>query len=115
MSYIKTDLLPDFGAEPSPTISPELYQDIQTANKHINRRIKASPKLSFPFDSPRPQQHELIESYCDATFKKRPMLIQAPTGLKIAINSKTKKQLFQFDQVIINQINLRSLFILNFK
>lgn len=59
----------------------ELHQDIQDANKRITRRIKASHELTFPFYSTRPQQKELIDSVVTQLTKKRPMLIQAPTGL----------------------------------
>lgn len=59
----------------------ELDQDIQDVKKRATRRIKASHELSFPFHSPRPQQKELIDLIVTQLTKKRPMLIQAPTGL----------------------------------
>lgn len=59
----------------------ELHQNIQDAKRRITRRIKASHELSFPFQSPRPQQKELIDLIITQQSKKSPMLIQAPTGL----------------------------------
>lgn len=59
----------------------ELAADIHEAKKRIERRKKHSAKLIFPFEQPRAHQKELIESVVQGMHYKKPMLIQAPTGL----------------------------------
>jgi DNA excision repair protein ERCC-2 len=59
----------------------ELHNDTLEAKKRISRRKKTSQILVFPFEAPRPHQNELIDAITTQLTKKRPMLIQAPTGL----------------------------------
>lgn len=59
----------------------ELILEIKESNKRSKRRKKQSPQLIFPFEQPRPHQKELMESVFHSMKSKKPMLIQAPTGL----------------------------------
>ncbi|QMT60157.1 ATP-dependent DNA helicase [Legionella sp. PC997] len=72
----------------------ELIREIKESKKRIKQRIKQSTKLIFPFEQPRPHQKELMESVDSSMKAKKPMLIQAPTGLgkSIAILYPTLKE-----------------------
>ena len=59
----------------------ELVEEAKLAEKRARRRRKASEGFTFPFTQPRPGQTELIHSIDEGMSEKRPMLIQAPTGL----------------------------------
>jgi len=59
----------------------ELVGEAKLAEKRAKRRKKAAKEFSFPFATPRAGQIELIESIEEGIKEKRPMLIQAPTGL----------------------------------
>ncbi|MFJ1269962.1 helicase C-terminal domain-containing protein [Legionella lytica] len=59
----------------------ELVLEIKESKKRIKRRKQQGSLLCFPFAQPRPHQKELMESVVYSMTKKRPMLIQAPTGL----------------------------------
>lgn len=59
----------------------ELVEEIKDAKRRVKRRQKHSTRLIFPFEQPRPQQKELMRAVDSAMKQKKPMLIQAPTGL----------------------------------
>ncbi len=59
----------------------ELALEIKASKKRIARRKKQSKQLLFPFEQPRKHQEELMETVHDSMKEKKPMLIQAPTGL----------------------------------
>ncbi|WP_246167083.1 ATP-dependent DNA helicase [Oryzomonas japonica] len=59
----------------------ELVVEAQQAEKRAARRRKAATSFTFPFANPRPGQIELMETIERFMTEKRPMLIQAPTGL----------------------------------
>ncbi|KAB0668377.1 ATP-dependent DNA helicase [Oryzomonas sagensis] len=59
----------------------ELVVDAQRAEKRAARRRKAAASFTFPFANPRPGQIELMATIERFMAEKRPMLIQAPTGL----------------------------------
>lgn len=59
----------------------ELVLEARLAEKRMKRRKKAASHLEFPFQNPRAGQVELIETIEEGMSEKRPMLIQAPTGL----------------------------------
>jgi DNA excision repair protein ERCC-2 len=59
----------------------ELVEDAKLSEKRAKRRVKAGASLAFPFANPRSGQIELIETIEEGMREKRPMLIQAPTGL----------------------------------
>ena len=59
----------------------ELAEEAALAEKRAARRKKAAVALAFPFDAPRPGQTELMREVEDGMREKRPMLLQAPTGL----------------------------------
>lgn len=59
----------------------ELVGEIKESKKRITRRKVVSTQCIFPFEQPRPHQHELIDSINKTMKQKKPMLIQAPTGL----------------------------------
>lgn len=59
----------------------ELAEEAAAAEKRAARRRKAAAALAFPFDRERPGQSELIAAVEQGLREKRPMLLQAPTGL----------------------------------
>jgi DNA excision repair protein ERCC-2 len=59
----------------------ELVLEAEKAEKRANRRRKIALHFPFPFDHPRPGQMEIVERVEQGMREKRPMLIQAPTGL----------------------------------
>lgn len=59
----------------------ELVEEAKLAEKRSKRRRKAAENFQFPFQKPRSGQVELIETIDEGMKEKRPMLIQAPTGL----------------------------------
>lgn len=59
----------------------ELVEEAKLAERRAARRRKAASALAFPFERPRPGQTELIRAVEDGLAEKRPMLLQAPTGL----------------------------------
>ncbi|MGE0631414.1 MAG: ATP-dependent DNA helicase, partial [Pseudobdellovibrionaceae bacterium] len=59
----------------------ELVEKVKKTEKNIKRRKKASDALEFPFKKPRQGQVELIQTIEDSISEKRPLLVQAPTGL----------------------------------
>jgi DNA excision repair protein ERCC-2 len=59
----------------------ELSLEVKESTQRIKRRCKEGGRLLFPFDKPRPNQKELMEAVEKGMSKKRPMLLQAPTGL----------------------------------
>lgn len=59
----------------------ELSLEVKEVNQQIKRRVKESAHLVFPFDKPRPNQKELIETVNHQMIQKKSMLLQAPTGL----------------------------------
>ena len=59
----------------------ELTEEITILKQNIKRRKKECERLKFPFDTPRANQKELIETVTDQMAKNHPMLLQAPTGL----------------------------------
>ncbi|AUH74211.1 ATP-dependent DNA helicase [Legionella sainthelensi] len=72
----------------------ELILEIKESKKRMKHRKKQSDTLIFPFEQPRPHQKELMEAVCGSMIVKKPMLIQAPTGLgkSIAILYPTLKE-----------------------
>ncbi len=59
----------------------ELVLDVRKAEKRAARRKKIAADFAFPFEKPRPGQTELIQTIEEGMEERRPMLIQAPTGL----------------------------------
>ena len=59
----------------------ELAVETAQAEKRALRRRKTAARFSFPFDTPRPGQPELIEAIEHAMASATPLLVQAPTGL----------------------------------
>lgn len=59
----------------------ELAEAASTAERRAARRRKAGAALAFPFERARPGQKELIAAVEEGLREKRPMLLQAPTGL----------------------------------
>jgi DNA excision repair protein ERCC-2 len=59
----------------------ELVVEARKAEKRAARRRKAASQFTFPFESPRPGQIEIMESIEQGVAEGRRMLIQAPTGL----------------------------------
>lgn len=59
----------------------QLVEDVKRDEKRILRRQKAAAAFVFPFAKPRSGQIELIETIEQGMLEKRPMLLQAPTGL----------------------------------
>lgn len=59
----------------------ELVQDARRAEKRTERRKKLAETFPFPFAKPRGGQEELIATISDGLLQKKPMMIQAPTGL----------------------------------
>lgn len=59
----------------------ELEVEAENVDRRIRRRQKAAKDFSFPFAEPRVGQVELIQTIEKGMQERRPMLIQAPTGL----------------------------------
>jgi DNA excision repair protein ERCC-2 len=59
----------------------ELVKEAAQAEKRALRRRKLATAISFPYENLRQGQNELIELVEEGMAEKRPMLIQAPTGL----------------------------------
>ncbi|NVN92052.1 MAG: ATP-dependent DNA helicase [Desulfuromonadales bacterium] len=59
----------------------ELVTEARLAEKRAARRRKAAAQLCFPFPCPRAGQIELMGTIAEGMKERRPMLIQAPTGL----------------------------------
>jgi DNA excision repair protein ERCC-2 len=59
----------------------ELVLEATQAEKSAARRRKVATNLTFPFEDPRPGQIDLMRMIEQFMQEKRPMLIQAPTGL----------------------------------
>lgn len=59
----------------------ELVSDARRAEKRTLRRKEMAATFPFPFEKPRSGQEELIATIADGLSEKKPMMIQAPTGL----------------------------------
>jgi DNA excision repair protein ERCC-2 len=59
----------------------ELVREAEASVKRAKRRIQASKKFPFPFESPRSGQIELIRKVEGAMKERKRLLVQAPTGL----------------------------------
>lgn len=59
----------------------ELVVEAIKAEKRAARRRKVAASFTFPFENPRAGQIELMQTIEGFMAEKRPMLIQAPTGL----------------------------------
>lgn len=59
----------------------ELAEQARQSEKRVKRRKKAAQNLNFPFANPRSGQIELIQTIEQGMSEKRPLMIQAPTGL----------------------------------
>ncbi|RUR08309.1 ATP-dependent DNA helicase [Legionella sp. km772] len=59
----------------------ELVREIEESQKRIKRRQALHKQCLFPYDAPRTQQKELMDVVSHHMAHKKPMLIQAPTGL----------------------------------
>jgi DNA excision repair protein ERCC-2 len=59
----------------------ELVVEVRQAEKRAARRRKITSRFPFPFPSPRPGQVELMQEIGQGMAEKRPVLVQAPTGL----------------------------------
>ena len=59
----------------------ELVKEAEKAEKRALRRRKLASALSFPYESLRHGQDKLMRAIEEGMSEKRPMLIQAPTGL----------------------------------
>ena len=59
----------------------ELVVQADLAEKRAKRRRDVAKNLPFPFERPRTGQVDLIETVKSGLEEKRPMLVQAPTGL----------------------------------
>lgn len=59
----------------------ELVEEVKKSEKRALRRRKIASDFSFPFENPRPGQFEIIRAIEQGMEEKKPMLIQAPTGL----------------------------------
>lgn len=59
----------------------ELVEDARRAQRGTLRRRKIAETFPFPFEKPRPGQEELIAAVSAGLAEKRPLMIQAPTGL----------------------------------
>ncbi len=59
----------------------EVEADVELEEKIIEKRIKNSLKLTFPFDDPRHGQEELIGDVGSCVESGNTFLVQAPTGL----------------------------------
>ena len=59
----------------------ELVEEAKSSEKRALRRKKVAAGFSFPYETPRTGQIELMQTVEQGMQKKSPMLIQAPTGL----------------------------------
>jgi DNA excision repair protein ERCC-2 len=59
----------------------ELAAEAKQAEKSASRRRRMSKRFPFPFEAPRPGQLEIVRTVEQAMAEKRPLLVQAPTGL----------------------------------
>jgi len=59
----------------------ELVEEAGKAEKRALRRRKVAAGFSFPYETPRSGQIELMQTIEEGMQERRPMLIQAPTGL----------------------------------
>jgi DNA excision repair protein ERCC-2 len=59
----------------------ELVAEAKNDEKRAARRRKISGRFAFPFERPRLGQLEIVHAVEQAMAEKRPLLIQAPTGL----------------------------------
>ncbi|WP_232279001.1 ATP-dependent DNA helicase [Geotalea uraniireducens] len=59
----------------------ELVAATKQAEKRAARRRKIAERFTFPFANPRPGQIELMHEIEQGMTERKPMLIQAPTGL----------------------------------
>jgi DNA excision repair protein ERCC-2 len=59
----------------------ELVEEAGKAGKRALRRRKLAASLSFPYEAPRFGQIELMQTIEQGMRERKPMLIQAPTGL----------------------------------
>jgi DNA excision repair protein ERCC-2 len=59
----------------------ELVKEAGKAEKRARRRRKVAAGFSFPYETPRSGQIELMQTIEEGMQERRPMLIQAPTGL----------------------------------
>lgn len=81
----------------------ELVQDARRAEKRTARRKKMAETFPFPFNKPRGGQEELIATITDGLVQKKPMMIQAPTGLgkTIGVLFPTLKEAMSRGQKVI--------------
>lgn len=59
----------------------ELVKEVNLAEKINKRRRNAAKNFEFPFTTPRKGQIELVSTIDKSIAEKKPLLIQAPTGL----------------------------------
>jgi len=59
----------------------ELVMEAKLAEKRAARRRKTAASFAFPFSTQRPGQINLMQTIEEGMKERRPMLIQAPTGL----------------------------------
>jgi DNA excision repair protein ERCC-2 len=59
----------------------ELVEETKIREKLFKKRQKIAETLEFPFPSPRMGQKELVDCISENLAEKKPMLVQAPTGL----------------------------------
>ncbi len=59
----------------------ELAAEAKNEEKRAARRRKISGRFPFPFENPRPGQLGIVSAVERAMHERRPLLIQAPTGL----------------------------------
>lgn len=59
----------------------ELVSETKIKEKIFDIRVNSSQNLSFPFETPRPGQSELVNAVADNFNESIPLLIEAPTGL----------------------------------
>lgn len=59
----------------------ELVAEARRAEKRAARRRQVASAFTFPFARPRPGQVELMTEIGEGMAEKRPLLVQAPTGL----------------------------------
>ncbi len=66
---------------PTTPFLEELAQEAALAERRAARRRRAAAALAFPFETPRPGQLEIVRAVEEGIREKRPLLLQAPTGL----------------------------------
>ncbi len=59
----------------------ELVVEAKREERRASRRRKIHGNFPFPFENPRPGQREIVNTVEQAMGERRPLLLQAPTGL----------------------------------